>query len=346
MAEVGRPESAATASAQGPRLNLPAWLREGGQTQGAAVALLLLVLFNVLFTDNFLTWSTIRVNLTQVATITIVGVGMTYVIATGGIDLSVGALMAISGAMAAKILGSDWGPLDNAWAGVPVAIVVPILVAGLFGLFNGTLVTYFQIQPIIATLILFLGGRGIAKWLSDGILVDFDDVRFPFINTFEYIGRGRPLGIPVQVILMLVIVAVAAWALRSTVFGRYVLAIGGNEPAARLAGVPVNRVKMAVYGLSGLLAGLAGLIAIAQISAADPYRVGEYMELDAIAAAAVGGTALSGGRATVVGTLIGALIIQLLRNTLISHNVAEGTARIAIAVAIVVAVLLQRRTTA
>lgn len=322
---------------------LPDWLREAGQTQGAVVALALLVLFNIAFTDNFLTWPTIRVNLTQVATITIVGVGMTYVIATGGIDLSVGALMAISGAVSARILGSDWGPLDSAWAGVPAAIAIPVGITALFGIFNGFLVTSFQIQPIIATLILFLGGRGIAKWLSDGILVDFDDVRFPHINSFEYIGRGRPLGIPVQVILMLVIVALAVWALRATVFGRYVLATGGNEPAARLAGVPVNRVKLAVYGLSGLLSGLAGLIAIAQISAADPYRVGEYMELDAIAAAAVGGTALAGGRATVFGTLIGALIIQLLRNTLISHNVAEGTARIAIAGAIVVAVLLQRR---
>ena len=326
--------------------DVAAGLRHVGQTQGAIIALLVLIVFNIGFTDNFLTWPTIRVNLTQVATITIVGVGMTFVIATGGIDLSVGALMAISGAVSAKILGSDWGPLDSAWAGVPTAIVIPIVIAGIFGLFNGFLVTWFQIQPIIATLILFLGGRGIAKLLSDGILVDFDDVRFPYINTFEYIGRGRPLGIPVQVILMLVMVAVAAWALRRSVFGRYVLATGGNEPAARLAGVPVNRVKLAVYGLSGLLSGLAGLIAIAQISAADPYRVGEYMELDAIAAAAVGGTALAGGRATIFGTLIGALIIQLLRNTLISHNVAEGTARIAIACAIVIAVLLQRRSAA
>ena len=318
----------------------------GGQTQGAAAALVLLFLFNAAFTNNFLTWSTIRVNLTQVAIITIVGVGMTFVIATGGIDLSVGALMAISGGLAAQILGSGRGPLDSAWAGVPLAFVIPVLVTGLFGVFNGTLVTYFRIQPIIATLILFLGGRGIAKWLSDGILVDFDDVRFPHIGSFEYIGRGRPLGIPVQVILMVIIVVIAAWVFRSTVLGRYVLATGGNEAAAHLTGVPVTRVKLAVYGISGLLSGLAGLIAIAQISAADPYRIGEYMELDAIAAAAVGGTALAGGRATVLGTLIGALIIQLLRNTLISHNVAEGTARIAIAIAIVVAVLLQRRRTA
>jgi galactofuranose transport system permease protein len=342
MAEGGRSDAAMLERRDG-RAAIPEWLRQMGQTQGAVGALLLLVLFNAIFTDNFLTWPTIRVNLTQVATITIVGVGMTYVIATGGIDLSVGALMAISGGLSAQVLGSDWGPLDQAWAGVPVAVIVPIIVTGLFGLFNGALVTYFHIQPIIATLILFLGGRGIAKWLSNGILVDFDDVRFPHIGSLEYIGRGRPLGIPTQVILMMIVVAIAAWALRSTILGRYVLATGGNEAAARLSGVPVDRVKLTVYAISGLLSGLAGLIAIAQISAADPYRVGEYMELDAIAAAAVGGTALAGGRATVVGTLIGAIIIQLLRNTLISHNISAGTARIAIALAIVVAVLAQRR---
>src|SRR4051794_38682697 len=138
-------------------------LRRAGQTQGAIFALLILLGFNIIFTHNFLTWPTIRVNLTQVATITIVGVGMTYVIATGGIDLSVGALMAISGAVAAKILGSNLGPLDSAWVGLPTAIVIPIFITGLFGLFNGFLITSFQIQPIIATLILFLGGRGIAK---------------------------------------------------------------------------------------------------------------------------------------------------------------------------------------
>jgi ribose/xylose/arabinose/galactoside ABC-type transport system permease subunit len=305
-------------------------------------ALIVLILLNAIFTDHFLTWSTIRVNLTQVATITIVGVGMTLVIATGGIDLSVGALMAISGGLAARILGSSWGPLDNGVICVAAAILLPVLATGAFGLFNGALITRFKIQPIIATLILFLGGRGIAKWLSDGNLVDLNATRYVHIGSFEAIGRGRLLGIPVQVIIALVFVAIAAWALRSTVFGRYVIATGGNEPAARLAGVPTDRVKLGVYMTGGLLSGVAGLIAIAQIRAADPYRIGEYIELDAIAAAAVGGTMLSGGRATVLGTLVGAVIIQLLRNTLISHNVADGTARIVIATAIIAAVLLQR----
>ncbi|HEY8446788.1 MAG TPA: ABC transporter permease [Thermomicrobiales bacterium] len=336
MANVGQTE-ARPARPAADRVVLPRWLRAAGQTHGAVIALLLLVLFNAIFTTNYLAWSTLRVNLDQVATIVIVGIGMTLVIATGGIDLSVGALMAIAGSLAPLIFDSDWGPLDRPWVGIPLAIVLPILLTGFLGLFNGFLVTYFRIQPIIATLVLYLGGRGIAKALSDGILLDFNN------PSFEYLGKGRPLGIPVQVILMAILLLIAAWMMRSTVFGRYILATGGNEPAARLAGVPVSRVKLAVYAISGLLAGLAGLIWAARISAADPYRAGEFMELDAIAAAAVGGTALTGGRATIIGTLLGAVIIQQVRFTLISHNVSDGTTRIVIAAAIILAVLIQRQ---
>jgi ribose/xylose/arabinose/galactoside ABC-type transport system permease subunit len=312
-------------------------IRRSSQTQRALTALIVLSVYNAFFTTNFLTVATLRVNLTQVATIAIVAVGMTYVIASGGIDLSVGALMAIAGALAPIIFDSDRWPLRYEWVGIPLAIVIPILVAGAFGYFNGFLITHFRIQPIVATLVLFLGGRGIAKALSDGILVEFNK------PNFDYIGTGRPLGIPVQVILMVIIVIVAAWGLRSTTFGRYVLAIGGNASAARLAGVPVARVTRSVYVLSGLLAGLAGLIVISLNSSADPYRVGELMELDAIAAVAVGGTPLIGGRATIVGTLIGAIFIHQIRYTLISHGVADGTTRMVVAAAILLAVIFQRQ---
>jgi ribose/xylose/arabinose/galactoside ABC-type transport system permease subunit len=151
------------------------------------------------------------------------------------------------------------------------------------------------------------------------------------------------LCIPVQVLLMLAIFAVVAWTVRATRFGRQVLAIGGNEAAARLAGVPVNRVKLAVYGVSGLLAGVAGLIVIAINSSSDANQVGLNVELAAIAAVAVGGTPLTGGRATVVGTLIGALILQLLRFTLLSHGVPDAVALVVQAVIIVAAVFLQRQ---
>jgi simple sugar transport system permease protein/ribose transport system permease protein len=302
------------------------------------IALILLSIYNAIFTTNFLTLATLRVNLTQVSTVVLVAVGMTLVIATAGIDLSVGALMAISGALAPLIFMSDRPFLASDWVAVPLAIIIPLLVAGAFGLFNGLLVTRFEIQPIVATLVLFLGGRGIAKALLSGQLREFRNANF------DYIGTGRPLGIPVQVILMLVVVLVAAWVMRSTAFGRYVLATGGNEEAARLAGVPVNRTRMIVYGISGLLAGLAGLIVISLNSSTDPNLVGLNMELDAIAAAAVGGTVLTGGRATIFGTFVGALLVHQIRYTLLSHGVAEGTTRIVTAAVILGAVLLQRRT--
>ena len=324
-------------TAVGRRLALPAGLRGLGRTYGPLAGLLLLILYNAFFTRNFLTEQSIRVNLTQVATIVIVAVGMTLVIATGGIDLSVGSLMAISGNIAPFIFLSTRAPFDTPVLGLALAFLLPVLATGALGAVNGTLVTAFRLQPIIATLVLFLAGRGIAQVMTGGALQDFRHA------DFQYIGKGEILGVRFQVILMLVIVAVAAWAMRSTAFGRYVLATGGNESAARLAGVPVNRVKMAVYVISGLLAGVAGLIVIAINSSSDPNNVGQLMELDAIAAVAVGGTPLTGGKASMVGTLVGALIIQLLRFTLISHGVADATARIVIAGAIVLALLLQRQ---
>jgi len=330
----GRAAIAPAAPAQLPRrLTLPAWT----MSVGPLAALLTLVLYNALFTHNFLSGQVLRSNLTQVATIVIVATGMTLVIATGGIDLSVGSLMAISGALAPLIFLSHHAPLDRPIVGITLAFIVPLLVTMCLGLVNGTLVTAFRLQPIIATLVLYLSGRGIAQVLTNGRLQEFHN------PSFQYIGRGEIFGIRFQIILMLVVVAIVAWVMRATTFGRYVLATGDNEPAARLAGVPVERVKMAVYALSGLLAGIAGLIVIAINSSSDANNVGQLKELDAIAAVAVGGTPLTGGRASVVGTLVGALIIQLLRYTLLAHGISDAIARVVIGSAIVVAVLLQRR---
>jgi galactofuranose transport system permease protein len=304
---------------------------------GSLVALSLLLAFNVAFTPNFATWQTLNVNLTQVCAIVIVGVGMTLVIATGGIDLSVGSLMAISGALAPLIFLGHLIPLPHPYAGVALAFVLPVLAAGAFGWFNGWLVTRFRIQPIIATLVLFIAGRGIAQVMTNGNLQVFN------LPEFQFIGLGRIFGIPFQAVLMVIVVGAAAWMLRRSVFGRQILAVGGNERAARLAGVPVGSVKRRVYMISGLLSGVAGLIVIARNSAADANLVGLGMELDAIAAVAVGGTLLTGGRATVVGTLLGALIIQLVRYTLLANGVPDAAALVVKAAIIVLAVWLQRQ---
>ena len=316
---------------------MPARFQAIGQTYGAALALLALILYNIGFTPFFLNPATVNSNLTQVAPVVIVAVGMTLVIATGGIDLSVGALMAVAGALAPLIFLNTLLPSDYPFIGIGLALIVPVLVASAFGLFNGSLVAYFKIQPIIATLVLFIAGRGIAQVVTNGALQNFTN------PGFQYIGTGRPFGLPFQVILMVVIVAAVAWVMRATTFGRYVLAVGGNEAAARLAGVPVTRIKLAVYGISGLLAGLAGLIAIAINASSDANSVGLDMELDAIASVAVGGTPLTGGRATVIGTLIGALIIQLIRYTLLAHGIPDAVARIVKAAIILAAVYIQRQ---
>ncbi|NBJ10026.1 ABC transporter permease [Microvirga arsenatis] len=320
--------------AQGaPRFDIKSMLTK----YGAWIALALLILVNLAITPNFATWQTLNVNLTQVCAIVIVGVGMTLVIATGGIDLSVGALMAIAGALAPLIFLGKLFPLPHPAIGIALAFVLPVLVAGALGWFNGWLVTRLRIQPIIATLVLFIAGRGIAQVFTNGNLQVFN------LPSFQFIGLGRAFGIPFQAILMIVIVAAAAWMLRRTVFGRQILAVGGNEKAARLAGIPVASVKQRVYLISGLLSGIAGLIVIARNSAADANLVGLGMELDAIAAVAVGGTLLTGGRATVIGTLVGALIIQLVRYTLLANGVPDAAALVAKAIIIVLAVWLQRQ---
>ncbi|WP_051615335.1 ABC transporter permease [Phyllobacterium sp. UNC302MFCol5.2] len=304
---------------------------------GTLIALVALLIFNFAFTRNFATMQTLNVNLTQVCTIVIVAVGMTLVIATGGIDLSVGSLMAISGALAPMIFLGKIVPIDNVALAVAAAMIVSVGIAGLLGLFNGWLIAKFRIQPIVATLVLFIAGRGIAQVLTNGNLQTF---RVP---EFQFIGLGRIFGIPVQVVLMALLVVAAAWVLRRTVFGRQIIAIGGNERAAELAGIAVSKVKLAVYAISGLCAGIAGLIVIAINSSSDANLVGLGMELDAIAAVAVGGTLLSGGKATIIGTLLGAMTIQLVRYTLLANGVPDAAALVVKAGIIVLAVWIQQQ---
>ena len=228
-------------------------------------------------------------------------------------------------------------PLPNIYVGIALGVIIPIIVAGIFGLFNAWLISNFSIQPIVATLVLFIAGRGLAQVSTNG------DLQVFVVPQFQALALGHVLGVPFQVWLMLVIVGITAVLLRRTVFGKQILAVGGNEAAARLSGVPTARVKYLVYGFCGLVSGLAGLIVIAMNSAADANLIGVGMELDAIAAVVVGGTLLSGGRATIVGTLLGALVIQLVRYTLLANGVPDAAALIVKAALIVSAVWLQRQ---
>ena len=302
---------------------------------GGPIVLLIILLFNLLITPNFLHPQTLFVNISQVATIAIVAVGMTLVIATGGIDLSVGAIMALSGALAPLIFLS---PFAEPYPGIGLAasIVIPIFIALLCGGFNGVLVSHFNIQPIVATLIFFISGRGLAQVLTNGNLQTFNN------PSFSYLGTGKILGLPFQGWLVIVIAIIAWWIVARTTFGRQLLAVGGNERAARLAGVPVRRVKIGVYVICAGLSGLAGLIVVAINSASDAARIGNLMELDAIAAAVVGGALLQGGKAPIFGTILGAVIIQLVKYTLLANGVADEVALIAKAAIIILAVYVQQ----
>lgn len=323
----------ATPAPRATRVGSLRWLSR----YGTIVAFLLLILFNVAATPNFLSWQTLNVNLTQVATIVIVAVGMTLVIATGGIDLSVGSLMAISGALAPMIFLGSIVPIPSPALAVVLAFVLPVIAAALLGWFNGMLITRYSIQPIVATLVLFIAGRGIAQVLTNGNLQVFKN------EAFQFIAMGRIAAVPVQVIIMAVVVAGAAFVIRRTALGRQIIAVGGNEKAARLAGIPAVRVKRLVYVASGALAGVSGLIVVARNAASDANLVGLGMELDAIAAVAVGGTLLTGGRANILGTLLGACVIQLVRYTLLANGVPDAAALIVKAGLIVAAVFIQQR---
>lgn len=293
----------------------------------ALIVLIVLVLVNAIFTPNFATASNLWNVLLQLSTVLLAAVGMTFVIATGGVDLSVGSTMAVAGAIAAVL--ASRGPV--------VALGAALTGATLVGVLNGTLIATLRVQPIVVTLATLIAGRGLAQIISnDGELVS---VERPF---FLALGRGHVGPIPIPVVVALIAVGAAVFVLRATTTGRYVLAVGGNAPAARLAGVPVRKTIVIVYAASALLSGVAGLIVAARLGASDAAKIGQNMELDAIAAVVVGGTALAGGRATIGGTVVGALIMQVIATSFNMLLVPYSWSLALKAAIILVAVYLQR----
>jgi ribose/xylose/arabinose/galactoside ABC-type transport system permease subunit len=299
------------------------WVRE----RGVYVVFVALVLFNVLYTPNYATKGTLTGTLIQVTPVLLVALGLTLVIATGGIDISIGAVMAIATAIIPLYLHWSW----------PVAVALALIACGIAGAVNGTLVAYLGVQPIVATLALFVGGRGFAQVLVDGRLQTIDDL------SFLSLARATVLGIPEQVLIAGVVALIVYLVVKRTTFGRYVVAIGGNREASYLSGQPVRKVLLGVYALSGLLAGVAGVFATARLGAGDPSTAGLLIELDAIAAVVVGGTALSGGRISVPGTIVGALLMQVINATFVSNDLPPTWAQILKAVIIVAALYIQQR---
>ncbi|MBV7673302.1 ABC transporter permease [Streptomyces halstedii] len=304
------------------RLRDPAWYQE----YGVYVAVAALLLFNALFTDHFMTADNFRTQLVQVAPIVIVALGMALVIGTEGVDLSVGSTMALAAAFLPLYLGYGLVP----------ALVVALLAGAVVGAVNGALVSLIGLQPIVATLALFVGGRGLALVVADGQLKQIVN---PDLLS---LGTGSFLGVPLVVWIAGLLALAVAFLVRRTTFGRQIVAVGGNRSAAALAGLPVKRVLIGVYVLCGVFAALAGILATARLTASDPSSLGTLMELSAITAVVVGGTPLSGGSVRVLGTVAGALLMQLLRATLVKHDLPDSTAQIAQAAIIVAAVYVAR----
>jgi ribose transport system permease protein len=282
------------------------------------IALVLLVVAMSLLSDKFLTsenaWNILR----QISVNLCVSIGMTLVILSGGIDLSVGAILALSGAIAADFLknGVVLSPL-GVWLQFTVtgAIVAGLLVGAAAGLFNGLVITIFRMPPFVATLGMFSIARGLTMLWTGGFPITGLGPDFGFLGTEVF------LGIPMPVWISGTLVGVFVLLTKKTRFGRYVYAVGGNQRAAHLSGLPVDRIKVAVYTLCGLLAGVAGLIVTARLDSAQP-NAGLGYELDSIAAVVIGGTSLSGGRGSVLGTVLGCLIIGVLNNGLFLLDVS------------------------
>ena len=291
-------------------------------TYGALVALVLLVIGNLVFTPNFAATSNMWTILQQISTTVLIAMGMTLVIATGGIDLSVGSVMAIASTVSATTIDHGAG----------AAIVAGLAAAGFVGVANGLLITKANIQPFIVTLAVLIGGRGVAQVIShEGELIPFENATFQSLGSMGF-----------QITAMIVVVSVTYFVMRATTFGRHVTAVGGNEKAARLAGIFVHRTKLIVYITSALLAGLAGIIETARNASTDAAVIGGGAELDAIAAVVVGGTPFSGGRFSVLGTVVGALIMAVISATIVMHFIPAPWALVVKAAIIIFAVYLQR----
>ncbi|XBH21360.1 ABC transporter permease [Jonesiaceae bacterium BS-20] len=312
--------------------------------QRAFVALIVLIIIFGLLSDTFLTGTNMITMTKHVAYNAILALGMLLVIITGGIDLSVGSIVGLSGVVSGVLLqGWDLSVFDaTAYPAVWVVIIIALAAGGLVGALNGLLITRFNVAPFIATLGTMYIARGAALLISNG-------ATFPKLqgdpelgNTgFSFLGVARPLGLPTAIWVMIIFALLITVLVTRTTFGRWLYATGGNERAAQLSGVPVNRVKMRVYMISGVCAGMAGIIIASELTSAAP-QTGNTFELNAIAAVVIGGASLAGGRGSVKGALIGAFVIGFLSDGLVLVGVSSFWQTVIKGLVIVLAVILDQ----
>jgi len=300
--------------------------------QKTLIALVVMIIVVSLLNPNFFTTGNLLNILRQTAVNAIIAVGMTFVILTAGIDLSVGSVLALCGAIGASLIAAE----------LPIVLAVGAALGSgiLLGAASGVIISKGKVQAFIATLVSMTMVRGLTLVYTDGrpISTGFTDTA----DAFSYIGTGYLLGLPVPIWIMAVVFAAAWYVLKHTRLGRYVYALGGNEAATRLSGINVDRIKITVYAIAGFLSALAGLVVTSRLSSAQP-TAGAGYELDAIAAVVLGGTSLMGGKGTIMGTLLGALIIGFLNNALNLLDVSSYYQMIAKALVILLAVLVDTK---
>ncbi|WP_434352523.1 ABC transporter permease subunit [Trichococcus flocculiformis] len=297
---------------------------------GPLLALVVLVVFVTIMNPNFLAPANLLNLLRQVSTNALIAFGMTFVIITGGIDLSVGSTLALSSALMAGMIASGLNPV--------LAMGMGLLLGAFLGACNGVMITKGKMAPFIATLATMTIYRGLTLVYTDGNPIT--GIGDSFI--FKYMGRGYLFGIPFPVVVMLLFFGVLYVLLHKMTFGRKTFALGGNEKAAFIAGIKSDRIKIAIYSISGLMGAVAGIIITSRLNSAQP-TAGNAYEMDAIASVVLGGTSLSGGRGRLVGTLIGALIIGTLNNGLNLLGVSSFYQQVVKGVVIIIAVLLDRK---
>lgn len=312
------------------------------QTFIALIALL--VVFSIL-SPNFMSGGNLIIMSKHVAINAILAIGMTFVVLTGGIDLSIGAIAGLSGMIAGGLIYEGL-VLDvlgvTIYFNVPMVILISVLLGVLVGLVNALLITKFNVAPFIATLGTQFICRGAAMLRSNGNTFPNLIGKKEYGNTgFPLLGSGNFLGIPFSIWIMIVLVVVTVYVSRKTPFGRYVYAVGGNETAAKLSGIKVNKTKAIVYMISGACAAIVGLIISSELVASHP-ATGDSFEMNAIAAAVLGGTSLAGGRGSIGGAIIGAFVIGILNDGMVMIGVSSFWQIVIKGVVIVVAVILDQ----
>ncbi|RTQ92779.1 ribose ABC transporter permease [Lysinibacillus telephonicus] len=300
---------------------------------GPLFGLLLLIIIVSVLNPSFLSIANIFNVLRQVSISAIIAFGMTFVILTGGIDLSVGSTLALTGAIAASLLAGGLDPF--------LTMGIALILGLILGAINGVVITKGKVAPFIATLATMTIYRGLTLVFTEGRPISGLGDHY----SFQLFGKGYFLGFPVPVVTMVIAFFILYFILQKTTFGRRVYAVGGNEEAAKLSGINTDRVKIAVYAITGFLAALSALILTSRLNSAQP-TAGESYELDAIAAVVLGGTSLNGGKGWIFGTLIGALIIGVLNNGMNLIGVSSFWQQVVKGIVILLAVLMDRKKSA